>query len=77
MGSTYIAEQLPQLPTDPGVYLLRDNEGNILYVGKAANLRQRVRSYFSTGQKLSPKLQRLVARVDDLDFFVTNCKILF
>jgi excinuclease ABC subunit C len=72
MVSTYIAEQHPQLPTDPGVYLMRDNEGNILYVGKAANLRKRVRSYFSIGQKLSPKLQRLVARVNDLDFFVTN-----
>ncbi len=72
MGATYLVEQLQQLPTSPGVYLMRDDEGNILYVGKAANLRQRVRSYFSTGQKLSPKLQRLVGRVNDLDFFVTN-----
>jgi len=72
MGATYIVEQLQQLPTGPGVYLMRDDEGNILYVGKAANLRQRVRSYFSAGQKLSPKLQRLVGRVNDLDFFVTN-----
>ena len=72
MGATYLVEQLQQLPTSPGVYLMRDDEGNILYVGKAANLRQRVRSYFSTGQKLSPKLQRLVCRVNDLDFFVTN-----
>jgi excinuclease ABC subunit C len=72
MGSTHIAEQLPQLPTGPGVYLMRDDEGNILYVGKAANLRHRVRSYYNAGQKLSPKLSRLVARVNDLDFFVTN-----
>ncbi len=67
-----VAEQLKQLPTSPGVYLMRDTEGNILYVGKAANLHHRVRSYFTTRQKLSPKLQRLVARVNDLDFFVTN-----
>jgi excinuclease ABC subunit C len=67
-----VTEQLKQLPTNPGVYLMRDAEGNILYVGKAADLRQRVRSYFSTRQKLSPKLQRMVSRVADFDFFVTN-----
>ena len=67
-----ITEQLKQLPTSPGVYLMRDAEGNILYVGKAANLRHRASSYFSAKQKLSPKLQRMVARVNDLDFFVTN-----
>ena len=72
MTSNLIAEQLKQLPPSPGVYLMKDAKGNILYVGKAANLHQRVRSYFSAGQKLSPKLERMVARVDDLDFFVTN-----
>ena len=71
MTSNLILEQLNQLPVSPGVYLLKDAEGNILYVGKAANLRHRVRSYFGTGQKLPPKLQRMVARVNDLDFFVT------
>ncbi|MFC1932901.1 excinuclease ABC subunit UvrC [Chloroflexota bacterium] len=70
--SNIITEQLRQLPGSPGVYLMRDAEGNILYVGKAANLRHRVRSYFGASQKLSPKLQRMVSRVDDLDFFVTN-----
>jgi len=66
-----IVEQLNQLPLSPGVYLLKDAEGTILYVGKAANLRHRVRSYFGARQKLSPKLQRMVVRVNDLDFFVT------
>ena len=74
MGLTngVIAEQLRQLPTSPGVYLLKDAAGNILYVGKAANLRNRVRSYFGAGQKLTPKLQRMVARVSELDFFVAG-----
>ena len=72
MTSNIISEQLRKLPNSPGVYLLRDAEGTILYVGKAANLQHRVRSYFGTGQKLSPKLQRMVARVNDLDFFVTT-----
>ncbi|MCL0094817.1 excinuclease ABC subunit UvrC [Dehalococcoidales bacterium] len=74
MGLTnnLITEQLRQLPTSPGVYLMKDAEGNILYVGKAANLHHRVRSYFAPGQKLSPKLQRMISRVNELDFFVTT-----
>ncbi len=74
MGTTsnLITEQLKQLPGSPGVYLFRDAGGNILYVGKAASLRNRVRSYFRASEKLSPKIQRMIARVQDLDFFVTN-----
>ncbi len=72
MIDNLIAEQLKQLPSSPGVYLMKDAEGNILYVGKAANLQHRVRSYFGAGQQLSLKLKRLVARVADLDFLVTT-----
>jgi len=72
LTNNLITEQLRQLPTSPGVYLMKDAEGNILYVGKAANLNHRVRSYFGTKQNLSPKLQRMVARVNDFDFFVTT-----
>ena len=71
MSSNVISEQLRKLPSSPGVYLMRDDEGTILYVGKAANLHHRVRSYFAAKQKLSPKLRRMVGRVDDIDFFVT------
>ena len=72
MVSSLIEEQLNRLPNSPGVYLMRDAEGNILYVGKAANLHHRVRSYFSAGQKLSPKLERMVAQVADIDFFIAT-----
>ncbi len=72
MTASYITEQLKQLPTSPGVYLFEDAEGNIIYVGKAANLRHRVGSYFGAGQKLTPKIQRMVSKVDDLDYFVTT-----
>ncbi len=72
MVSSLIEEQLNKLPHSPGVYLMRDAEGNILYVGKAASLYHRVRSYFSAGQKLSPKLERMVARVADIDFFIAT-----
>ncbi|MFC2007575.1 excinuclease ABC subunit UvrC [Chloroflexota bacterium] len=71
MTSNLITEQLNRLPDSPGVYFMKDAEGTILYVGKATNLRHRVRSYFSTGQKLSPKIIRMVARVAELDFLVT------
>jgi len=70
--SSLVLEQLRQLPVSPGVYLMKDATGNIIYVGKAANLRERVRSYFGTGQKLPTKLEQLVSRVSDLDFFVTS-----
>jgi excinuclease ABC subunit C len=69
--SSLVLEQLAQLPASPGVYLMKDASGNIMYVGKAANLRSRVRSYFTAGQKLSLKLERMVSRVANLDFFVT------
>ncbi|MBM4448137.1 MAG: excinuclease ABC subunit UvrC [Chloroflexi bacterium] len=71
MASVLIEEQLNRLPESPGVYLFRDAEGTILYVGKAANLRHRVRSYFGAGQKLSPKLLKMVSRMADIDFYVT------
>ncbi|NQT05523.1 MAG: excinuclease ABC subunit UvrC [Dehalococcoidia bacterium] len=72
MTSVLIEEQLNGLPDSPGVYLFRDAEGTILYVGKAASLRHRVRSYFGAGQKLSPKLLKMVSRMADIDFYVTS-----
>jgi len=72
LASVLIEEQLNRLPDSPGVYLLRDAEGAILYVGKAASLHHRVRSYFGAGQKLSPKLLKMVSRVADIDFYVTS-----
>ncbi len=72
MAQNYLTEQVRGLPTSPGVYLFKDAEGNILYVGKAANLRHRVSSYFGTGQKLTPKLNRMVSKIADLEYFVTT-----
>jgi len=72
MAQAYLTEQIRGLPASPGVYLFKDAEGNILYVGKAANLRHRVSSYFGAGQKLTPKLNRMVNKVADLEYFVTT-----
>ncbi len=63
---------MKRLPNSPGVYIMKDTEGNILYVGKAANLRHRVNSYFAASQKLSSKTMQRVSHIHDLDFFVTS-----
>ena len=70
-----VAEKLGQLPRRPGVYLMKDQRGKILYVGKAVDLRQRVRWYFQSSQKLSPKVRALVEKIHDLDYTVTDTEV--
>jgi excinuclease ABC subunit C len=70
-----LQEKLDTLPTKPGVYLMKDEPGQILYVGKAINLRARVRSYFHASAEYNHKIQRLVARIADLDFIVTGSEL--
>jgi len=70
--SSLITEQLKQLPSNPGVYIMKDTSGKILYVGKAAHLKDRVRSYFQTSNGLPEKTRQLVAEANNLDFFVTG-----
>jgi len=60
------------LPAKPGVYLFKDKEGKVIYVGKAANLSNRVKSYFGAPSSLSAKIQRLVSKIQDFEFVVTN-----
>jgi len=72
VASSLIEEQLKRLPHSPGVYLMRDADGTILYVGKATSLYNRVRSYFQSTQKLTPKIQKMVSRVADIDFYVAS-----
>jgi len=71
MAAGYFSEQIKGLPSSPGVYLFKDARGGILYVGKAVNLKHRVSSYFGSGQKLTPKIGRMVSRIADLEYFVT------
>jgi excinuclease ABC subunit C len=72
MTSNLIEELLRQLPPNPGVYIMRDGKGNILYVGKAVNLRNRVKSYFISPGKHTPKTERLVEQINDFEFFVVS-----
>ena len=59
----HLIEKLDALPNKPGVYLMKDAAGTILYVGKAVNLRARVRSYFQAAAGVSRKVERLVAGI--------------
>ncbi len=68
---TTIAEKLTTFPGRPGVYLMRDKAGKVIYVGKAKDLRGRVRAYFNSPDERS-QVEFLVRRVDDIDVLVTS-----
>ncbi len=70
-----LEEKLKNLPTAPGVYLHKDAGGKIIYVGKAKNLRNRVRSYFQSGRGHDRKTRELVKRITDLEFIVTDTEV--
>jgi excinuclease ABC subunit C len=70
-----LEEKLKNLPTSPGVYLHKDEGGRIIYVGKAKNLRNRVRSYFQSGRGHDRKTRELVKRIFDLEFIVTDTEV--
>ncbi len=63
---------LRQLPTSPGVYLMKDADGRVLYVGKADVLRNRVRSYFGSKGALDARILRMTQEVADVDYIVTD-----
>ena len=65
-------ERLANLPTTPGVYLFRDDRGEVLYIGKAKSLRPRVRSYFRQDPTQSIKTRELVRRVSEVDTIVVG-----
>ena len=64
----HIQSKLALLPRKPGCYLMKDNTGKVIYVGKAKNLRSRVKSYFSLKIPSDFKTSELVRRINDLEF---------
>ena len=66
------SRRLSATPTQPGVYLMRDAGGRVLYVGKAASLRSRLRSYFQAPGGKELKIQRMVAKIADFEYIVTE-----
>ena len=63
--------KLKNLPTSSGVYVMRDKNGNVIYVGKAKNLKNRVSSYFRKNSSHTLKVKTMVEKIYDLDYFVT------
>src|SRR5205823_10311879 len=66
-----LTEKLANLPSRPGVYLMRDKGGKVVYVGKAKDLRARVRAYFNNADERS-QIQFLLRRVEDIETLVTG-----
>nr|WP_052671491.1 excinuclease ABC subunit UvrC [Caldicellulosiruptor naganoensis] len=69
-----IQEKLANLPTAPGVYIMKDENGKVIYVGKAVNLRNRVRQYFQNSD-LPPKTRLMVKKIKDFDYIVTDTEV--
>lgn len=70
-----LAEKLKGLPKDPGVYFHKDASGEIIYVGKAAVLRNRVRQYFQASRSRDPKTEALVEEIVDTDWMVVESEL--
>ena len=70
-----LKQTLQTLPQKPGVYLMKDKIGHVIYVGKAINLSNRVRSYFHASAGHTPKIRRLVANIDQIDFIITESEL--
>jgi excinuclease ABC subunit C len=67
-----LIERVSALPNKPGVYIFRNEEGRVIYVGKAAALRNRVRSYFGSPRSMEPKVRALASSIAEFDYIVTN-----
>ena len=74
-ASPALDSKLAHLPDQPGVYLFKDRSGDVLYIGKAARLADRVRSYFLMGADHTPKTALLVSHITDLETMVTRSEL--
>lgn len=70
-----ITEKLQLLPDKPGVYIMKDAQNKIIYVGKAIILKNRVRSYFQSSKNHSTKVTLMVAKIDDFEYIITGSEI--
>lgn len=70
-----IQEELKKLPQKPGVYLMKDADGHIIYVGKAINLKNRVRQYFQSSRNQTVKTQSMVPNIKEFEYIVTDSEM--
>ena len=70
-----IDEELKKLPDSPGVYIMKDDRGEIIYVGKAKSLKNRVRQYFQSSRSSTPKLNTLVKNISEFEYIMVDNEI--
>ncbi len=70
-----LKQKLAHLPCKPGAYMMKDAQGEVIYVGKALSLRNRVRSYFQKGQTHLPRTVIMVGHIADIDWIVTDSEV--
>jgi len=70
-----IEEELKKLPGKPGVYIMHDKTDEIIYVGKAISLKNRVRQYFQSSRNLTPKIQQMVQRIVRFEYIITDSEL--
>ncbi|KXZ40480.1 Excinuclease ABC subunit C [Alkalithermobacter thermoalcaliphilus JW-YL-7 = DSM 7308] len=70
-----LREKLKKLPDLPGVYLMKDSKGNIIYVGKAISLKNRVRQYFQSSKNHSQKVVSMVKNISDFEYIITDSEL--
>ena len=70
-----LEDKLKSLPTQAGVYIHKNADGKIIYIGKAKNLRNRVRTYFQSSRNMDPKTRELVKRIADFEFIVVDNEV--
>lgn len=74
-GDVALAEKLENLPSGPGVYQHKDEAGKVLYVGKAKNLRNRVRQYFQKSRATPARIEQMLAKATDIEVIVTDSEV--
>lgn len=70
-----IEEELKKLPGKPGVYIMHDAQDAIIYVGKAINLKNRVRQYFQASRNKGPKIEKMVTKINRFEYIVTDSEL--
>ncbi|MCK5793266.1 MAG: excinuclease ABC subunit UvrC [Anaerolineales bacterium] len=73
--SDHIKDILNSVPEQPGCYLMKDQAGKVIYIGKAINLRHRVRSYFHASAQKNPRTSQLVSNILDIEWFIVKSEL--
>lgn len=70
-----VEEELKKLPEKPGVYIMHDKKDEIIYVGKAVSLKNRVRQYFQSSRKVTPKIEKMISNISYFEYIVTDSEV--